>query len=87
MRADRTSSGPDDLESVRARRGVPKTRQYAASSSLLLSSRVPCLRCLFVRTNSQETFENRICTVREIRFFVVIFSQPGNEFLINPNIS
>jgi len=50
------SSGVDDLESVRARRGVPKTRQY--DPSLLLSSRVPCLRCLFMRTNSQETFEN-----------------------------
>ena len=44
-RADRTSSGTDDLDSVRARRSVPKTRQYAAS--MLLSSRVPCLRCLF----------------------------------------
>jgi len=44
-RADRTTSGPDDLDSVRARRGVPKTRQYAASQ--LLSSRVPCVRCLF----------------------------------------
>jgi len=43
--ADRTSSGPDDLESVRARRSVPTTRQYV--TSLLLSSRVPCLRCLF----------------------------------------
>jgi len=46
-----TISGPDDLESIRARRGVPKTRQYAAFSQLLssqlLSSRVPCLRCLF----------------------------------------
>ena len=56
MRADRTTSGPDDRESVRARRGVPETRQYAAE--LLLSSRVPCLRSLFMRTNSQEAFEN-----------------------------
>jgi len=44
-RADWMNSGPDDLESIRVRRCVPKTRQYA--TSLLLSSRVPCLRCLF----------------------------------------
>jgi len=66
------------------RLGVPKTRQYA--TSLLLSSRVPCLRCIFMRTKSQETFENGIWVVTEIRFFLVVFSQPGCYFWVNPNI-